>query len=389
MHRILISIAIALLTFAAAPAADAETRTFELTASQFTFTPSIIEVQQGDRVVVRLRSTDVEHGFEIDDFGVRRVVPKTGEVVTAEFTASRPGTYTFRCSEYCGEGHRGMTGTLVVHPAAAGDGAAPPPAAAPSELDFELATLPTTARVPRSRGAFRVTHRFTRPLGQGDFGDLASDFFAFDSSAEVGMGVRFGLTDTLQLGLYRTSDRTIQVFAQQELVRAGDAFPLTAALLAGIEGEDNMGLSDEAEGTTPEHNYSPAVSLVLSRALGSRTMAYVVPTFVGNTNPHPPRSDDGGESSVLVGLGLRVRLGTKTYVSAEASPRIAGFRPTRGDGRDSAPLLAFAFERRLGGHVFQISAQNATGTTPAQVARAQDNLTNDWYLGFRISRKFF
>jgi hypothetical protein len=43
--------------------------------------------------------------------------------------------------------------------------------------DFDLAALPTTLRMPVHKLAFRVTHRFTRPLGQGDFGDLASDFF--------------------------------------------------------------------------------------------------------------------------------------------------------------------------------------------------------------------
>src|SRR4051794_24743961 len=46
--------------------------------------------------------------------------------------------------------------------------------------DFNLAALPTTLRMPVHKLAFRVTHRFTRSLGAGDFGDLASDFFAFD-----------------------------------------------------------------------------------------------------------------------------------------------------------------------------------------------------------------
>ena len=33
------------------------------------------------------------------------------------------------------------------------------------------------------QSAFRVTHRFTRPLGQGDFGNLAEDLFGLDSGA--------------------------------------------------------------------------------------------------------------------------------------------------------------------------------------------------------------
>ena len=38
--------------------------------------------------------------------------------------------------------------------------------------DFSLATLPTTLRLPRFKSAFRVTHRFGRPLGLGDFESL-------------------------------------------------------------------------------------------------------------------------------------------------------------------------------------------------------------------------
>ena len=47
----------------------------------------------------------------------------------------------------------------------------------PLQPDFTLIGLPTTLRMPRMKSAFRVTHRFTRSLGQGDFGSLASDFF--------------------------------------------------------------------------------------------------------------------------------------------------------------------------------------------------------------------
>ena len=52
--------------------------------------------------------------------------------------------------------------------------------------DFNLAALPTTLRMPVHKLAFRVTHRFTRALGEGDFGDLANDFFGFDSGAQIG-----------------------------------------------------------------------------------------------------------------------------------------------------------------------------------------------------------
>src|SRR4026208_1594635 len=72
--------------------------------------------------------------------------------------------------------------------------------------DFTLAALPTTLRMPVHKLAFRVTHRFTRSLGQGDFGDLVSDLFGFDSGAQIGLELRYGLMPGTQVGVHRTSD---------------------------------------------------------------------------------------------------------------------------------------------------------------------------------------
>src|SRR5829696_10578474 len=69
----------------------------------------------------------------------------------------------------------------------------------PMQPDFTLAALPTTLRMPRGKWAFRVTHRFTRPLGDGNLGDLASDLFGIDGGARVGLELRFGLLPGTQL----------------------------------------------------------------------------------------------------------------------------------------------------------------------------------------------
>ncbi len=99
-----------------APGARAAERTIEMTASRFVFDPARIEVDEGDKLIVKLRSVDSVHGFAIKEFKVKVPVPKGGEVVTAEFVADKPGTYSFVCSEYCGSGHSRMKGVLVVRP---------------------------------------------------------------------------------------------------------------------------------------------------------------------------------------------------------------------------------------------------------------------------------
>ena len=93
-------------------------RAIEMIASRFRFEPETVEVTEGERVRLILRSTDTEHGFSIKKLNLKVAVPKTGELVTVEFVAGKAGTYEFKCSEYCGSGHGRMKGRIVVTPRA-------------------------------------------------------------------------------------------------------------------------------------------------------------------------------------------------------------------------------------------------------------------------------
>ncbi len=105
---------LALALSAPLAAADAPVKTFEITASRFEFQPDRIEVTEGDQVRLALHSTDTTHGFSIPELKVKVRIPKGGATVTAEFVASQAGTFTIKCSEYCGPRHKQMLATLVV-----------------------------------------------------------------------------------------------------------------------------------------------------------------------------------------------------------------------------------------------------------------------------------
>jgi cytochrome c oxidase subunit II len=85
----------------------------EVTVKRFAFEPELIEVTEGDRVQLVVRSADGVHGIGIKKFKVEKKIPR-GETVTIDFVASAAGTFPVLCSEYCGEGHEEMKGTLVV-----------------------------------------------------------------------------------------------------------------------------------------------------------------------------------------------------------------------------------------------------------------------------------
>ena len=103
---------------------DSDVRVFEVIARRFEFEPATIEVTEGDKVRLLVRSADGPHGVEIKQFKVKKAVPraKPGDSpVTIEFVASSPGTFPILCSEYCGTGHKDMTGTLNVRAKPKGD----------------------------------------------------------------------------------------------------------------------------------------------------------------------------------------------------------------------------------------------------------------------------
>ena len=94
--------------------AQGEPKTFEVLVKRFGFEPARIEVTEGDRVKLIVKSADGVHGAQIKKFKVNKKVPRGGEPVTIEFVASAAGEFPILCSEYCGDGHEDMKGMLVV-----------------------------------------------------------------------------------------------------------------------------------------------------------------------------------------------------------------------------------------------------------------------------------
>lgn len=90
-----------------------ETKTFQITAKKYDFTPDTIKVNQGDKVVLQVTATDREHGFGIKEYNINRALPK-GETVTIEFVADKKGEFTISCTKFCGWGHFNMKAKLIV-----------------------------------------------------------------------------------------------------------------------------------------------------------------------------------------------------------------------------------------------------------------------------------
>ena len=91
-----------------------EPRIIEITARRFAFEPPEVEATVGERLQLVVRSADGVHGLEIKKLKIKKEVPRGGEPVTIDFTATTEGSFPILCSEYCGNGHNDMSGMLIV-----------------------------------------------------------------------------------------------------------------------------------------------------------------------------------------------------------------------------------------------------------------------------------
>ena len=249
-----------------------------------------------------------------------------------------------------------------------------------AEPDFTLISLPTPLRLPVNGSAFRITHRFTRPLScELCPNSVWADFFGMDSGARIGLEYRYGILPNTQIGVHRASDKTVELFGEYAFLRQGQGSPIDAAALLSIEFSD-VGRSNV------DSQSQPTLGAIVSRRIGERAALYLQPIWVHNANLFDSSTPDN--DTFMTGFGARVRILDTVYLVGEFAPR-AGYAPGVSHG-------GFAIEKRAGGHVFQINFTDSFASTYGQLARGGTRSPRldggdgtDWYLGFNISRKFY
>ena len=190
-----------------------------------------------------------------------------------------------------------------------------------AQPDFTLVDLPTTLRLPRDK--LRVPrHAPLRPAARRR---ATSAICSRTSSASTrarrsASSFASGCSAARRCGIHRTSDRTIQFFGQDQVLRASRRFPRRPrASWASMDGTDNF--SD---------SYSPALGVIVSRELGDHGALYAEPIWVNNTNPIPRNwSTTTTRSSLGLGARLRIRPHTSTSSRGVAAASPATSRATR------------------------------------------------------------
>ena len=186
------------------------------------------------------------------------------------------------------------------------------PGSEPRPAGFHALDAADQPAVAAHKMAFRLTHRFGRDARRRATSAIWSgDLFGLDSGAQIGLEFRYGLIRGGQIGIYRTSDRTIQFFGQYELHVAED--------LSRSASTSSPTSTAPTTSRTVIHPGSPRCSRARS---ASARRFYLQPAWINNTNPEPAELVDDNDT-FLIGVGARVR------VHGRHLPRVRGVASRR------------------------------------------------------------
>ena len=84
-----------------------------ITVKKFSYTPPQVVLKKGQAVVLELTSLDRQHGFRLEELGIRADV-KPGETTRVRLVPQQAGQFSFACDVFCGSGHEDMAGEIIV-----------------------------------------------------------------------------------------------------------------------------------------------------------------------------------------------------------------------------------------------------------------------------------
>ncbi|MBC6610329.1 hypothetical protein H8B15_05325 [Hymenobacter sp. BT507] len=222
---------------------------------------------------------------------------------------------------------------------------------------------------------FLISHRF------GQLNSGAYNFFGLDQ-ATIRLGLEYGLTDRLAVGVGRSSlEKTFDGFLKYKLLRQGSgprAMPLSATLLA-TSALSTLKFGDERTGVRRlTYTYQVLLARKISPALSVQLMPTLIHrNFVATSNAQ--------NDVYAVGVAARQKLTKRFALTGEYYYLLPG--TTADQFRNS---LALGFDIETGGHVFQLHVTNSQGMiekffVPQTTGRWWQG---DLYFGFNVSRAF-
>ena len=236
---------------------------------------------------------------------------------------------------------------------------------------------------------FRIGHRF---------GDIAgtnggpSTLFGIDNSADISIGLEYGISDKLNIGLSRYKGATdyrqlFEGYTKYKIISQSNLIPLSIVAITKMNATSMTAINDVTSSsnfTTFSRRLSYSTQLIFARKFSERFSMQIVPTYVHRNFVKAKNQN----VTIAIGTGFKLQLtkmlgiiGEYHYVFTEEQVKTEFnlFNP-----------IALGLEFNTGGHIFQVNITNSRGFGEAQYIPSTYSDINEGQirLGFTISRIF-
>jgi hypothetical protein len=242
---------------------------------------------------------------------------------------------------------------------------------------------------------FRVAHRFGDILNQWNFENLWADFLGFESAADVGFGVEYGITNNFMVGFHRTKGSSalrslLHLNAKYKVLSQtkDNSMPISMAV-AGILTVSTMPPSADQTSVASfpggfGHRMVYSLQVLAGRKFGDVFSLQISPGIVWRNLVQY----NDNNALVSMGVSAKVQVNKVLGIIIDSNLPFDKLRWTAGSGYHIPIGIGFEFD--TGGHVFQINLTNSAGIEPTDYI---PNTNLNWAegqfrIGFTISRGF-
>ncbi|WP_462250130.1 DUF5777 family beta-barrel protein [Ekhidna sp.] len=224
----------------------------------------------------------------------------------------------------------------------------------------------------RSNGSleFIISHRF------GTLNSGYKDFYGLDFST-IRLGLEYGLTDNLNVGLGRASlGKVVDAFLKYRFVRQSKSTPVTVTAFTSITRK-----TAEQEGLSGLDRNTYTGQLHIARKFNSNFSFQISPTIIQR---NLVRTFDDDNLLIAIGLGGRYKLSNRIAIVSEYYPQLSSKSSQFEDS------FAIGVDIETGGHVFQLHFTNAVEMNERGfIGETTDSFWDgDIHYGFNITRVF-
>ncbi len=235
-----------------------------------------------------------------------------------------------------------------------------------------------TARTVRKGGFdFVIDHRASQAIYNKDskhpWADMGNNFLGFDGPLQVGLGLRYGVIDDLDVGIYRAGTSATDTYELDFRYRAlsQDVAGIDVGVRGGVTWFSQPNTSD-AHGF---YGQLLATRLLLNRVLISAAWLY----HSNSTNDTKYNQDKAWSTAGAV--GVEARLAAPVALDAELVSCVAGYCSKN-------PAFSAGVKYFTSRHTFALVCGNTQYITADGYLTNTDRQWNKLVIGFNITREY-